>query len=608
MKEGDTMRQDNDLMKNLKPYIEQLLNNIIIMEELESMMHALQTVDGNNAHHFIGRYEIIERATNPYAKGSKKDWSEAMALELKKVIQESSNRIESYIDQIDHQIPRDDLRKQLLKLTNTYEAVAQQSDEVKTQVTKKRGVTNQNVKFHQSTNFKPKPKPKTRAEKEAEKNTEIGNFWMETLRKNDLENEPMGAFNNLLIDDVQGSQHATVEHTMMNEVPQSQEPEQLEVITEMDDVLRMAQPEDQGVPQFVEAEQSEVIIDMDDILRMAQQENQGEPQLAEPEQMVAEEEQEQMMAEEIKENHGGGGKEGEGMRNREIEDNLKYLKKLIEGRKGIAKFEVGEEVLDEGNIRKTLQEWMERQKVEGDEGREISAIGMLKSSHLLSVVTVKNSEGAKHAILLHAEKTIGENVILKFIDSLREDSAFKEAVEKLSGKLTKGALVKHHINNGEQDKDASTCADMSLIKMLKIYEGIAKKEDEYQQKVLEMQYQRLSMSEKAKILKKFKEQKEKEYNEKLLEKFMPGQGIAKVEFLDEKQVAQLAWAEQTGEALPQVAGSDTLHIISHDANLSENSKSPYIIDLSTPLESCQGINSLQPGMHLDIGSHVPHTW
>lgn len=95
-------------------------------------------------------------------------------------------------------------------------------------------------------------------------------------------------------------------------------------------------------------------------------------------------------------------------------------------------------------------------------------------SGYLSIMTIINSEGKKHANLLHA--THKNDVIqISLIDPLSQrDSEFSAQINALKNTLSN--RKQHHVQityAGCQDKDHGTCGDMSLIMLQEVIEQVS---------------------------------------------------------------------------------------------------------------------------------------
>lgn len=142
-----------------------------------------------------------------------------------------------------------------------------------------------------------------------------------------------------------------------------------------------------------------------------------------------------------------------GMSDKDIELNLKLLKYNIESKNNQSLFYTEEKVLNKNNILDKVMSWHDSNN---------------EQKHFLSIVTVINNIGKKHALALHIEK-VYDTFKVYIIDPLSCDkSEFKQEISDLQNILSILPGVSYQMYTGEQDINSATCGDISLFELFKI--------------------------------------------------------------------------------------------------------------------------------------------
>ena len=151
---------------------------------------------------------------------------------------------------------------------------------------------------------------------------------------------------------------------------------------------------------------------------------------------------------------------GDGMSDKDISLNLQSLKYNIEANNKKLLFWIEQDALNQRNMIDKIESWSNANT----------------QSEFLSIVTIINSEGKKHAILLHATHK-NDGIQITLIDPLsQQDSEFSVQINALKNTLSN--QKQHHVQiiyAGCQDKDHGTCGDMSLIMLQEVIEQASNK-------------------------------------------------------------------------------------------------------------------------------------
>ncbi len=144
---------------------------------------------------------------------------------------------------------------------------------------------------------------------------------------------------------------------------------------------------------------------------------------------------------------------GEGMLDSEIKLNLESIKQTIHSQGRQSEFYVATEILNEYSIVSQIKSWVNSGS---------------KQSQFLSIVTLTNPEGEKHAVALNIEKK-GKYFELNIMDPLSYNSSkFTNEMTALQKTLSVFSGVSYQVYTGNQDVKYSTCGDESLFKLFEI--------------------------------------------------------------------------------------------------------------------------------------------
>ncbi len=157
----------------------------------------------------------------------------------------------------------------------------------------------------------------------------------------------------------------------------------------------------------------------------------------------------------------------DGMTDEEIEVNLQSIKAAIYSQKKQSEFFIEGKVATQDNIVKNIEQWQ---------------INSTQPSKHLSIMTLKNEEGKKHAVALSTEKKdIGLKIDI--IDPLNDMvKEFTKEIEDLHKSLSVFNGEVTYTYSNKQDIKSPTCADISLFELFEISQnkeqvsGIANKE------------------------------------------------------------------------------------------------------------------------------------
>ena len=158
----------------------------------------------------------------------------------------------------------------------------------------------------------------------------------------------------------------------------------------------------------------------------------------------------------------------DGMADQDIELNLKLLKHNIESKHKQSSFYTEEKVLNKSNILDKVMAWHDSNE---------------EQKHFLSIATVINSAGKKHALAVHIEKEYNISKVY-IIDPLSCDkSEFKQEISDLQNILSILPGVSYQIYTGEQDINAGTCGDISLFELFNILNSKLGKFQQFNDKI-----------------------------------------------------------------------------------------------------------------------------
>jgi hypothetical protein len=157
----------------------------------------------------------------------------------------------------------------------------------------------------------------------------------------------------------------------------------------------------------------------------------------------------------------GGGKStgimkyADGMSDVDIELNLRSIREGIRLQNKENMFYVSERVLNKENIVESIQDWVKNNS----------------QKHFLSIVTLENEAGKKHALALHIQKS-DNGLQIRMKDPLPYViQEFGNEVEKLQQLLSSEFFGKVIISpTGKQDIKSPTCGDVSLHELVEIHE------------------------------------------------------------------------------------------------------------------------------------------
>ncbi len=170
------------------------------------------------------------------------------------------------------------------------------------------------------------------------------------------------------------------------------------------------------------------------------------------------------------------GDEDDGMSDGDVNLNLNNLREYLESVSGL-KCDIyvhdsilvvnPNKIIEQGNIQYSgannvvdlIKNW-----------KDGNLLDHIAAKTLIAIVALVNNNGGKHAVLLNGNLDDNGNLSITIENSLPNNVVFQDALNMIVGSLDEPNIRYEITNTGEQNEQEGTCADISLIKVLKLIE------------------------------------------------------------------------------------------------------------------------------------------